>query len=332
MSDKDLPKKWLKEKARIKRIGLPWRERLNLEPWHLTWRFKLATHDDHSRGSVAEANVDWAYMRATLTFWLVETKPLSDDELEEVIVHELSHVLVNFMRHKRNVCTQVEERLCTELSRAFLETRKGALDEGHARARREKFNESLTVRMPALGSLTDLFDTLGDTGTELTAEHLKAARDRLFDYSDTEKGAEVRFQENPPRVLMNEEEKAEAALRMARAAYDAWVAGGRVGPNPDTLRLDERRTEVIYTDNACDLPKEAPCGGLTGDAAEEWVETETSFDFVIREPASCGYVVAGKPCILPVNHHGLDHFFNVAGVRTAFGHELPSDTCEQQPL
>lgn len=61
----------------------------------------------------------WPYRKATINFWFNATTDLDDEDLEEVVVHELCHILVNQMREKGIVH---EEAVVTALSKAFIWT------------------------------------------------------------------------------------------------------------------------------------------------------------------------------------------------------------------
>lgn len=180
-------KKWRKERKRCKRLGLPWRDRLDLENWNLTWRFKIATHEgaDYQRASVAHTFVDGAYLRATIEVFLVETRGLSDLELEEVLVHELLHVIVNGMRcqkgHGAGPARKGEEQVCTWLSRVLVRMwhRDPVIAEALTTA------DPRTIHLPRWGGvlpdiLGDFTTAIGKTGTEVTLADMEAGMERLY--------------------------------------------------------------------------------------------------------------------------------------------------------
>lgn len=65
---------------------------------------------------------DWRYGIASIYFNLPEVKKISSAELENTIVHELCHILVNEMREAE---LNHEERVVTGLTKAFLWTAAG---------------------------------------------------------------------------------------------------------------------------------------------------------------------------------------------------------------
>jgi uncharacterized membrane protein len=64
----------------------------------------------------AETNADWRYLRFTVTAYPNVMINLSEDKLEDVIVHELMHV---FLNEVREAGIDHEERIASSLQRAF---------------------------------------------------------------------------------------------------------------------------------------------------------------------------------------------------------------------
>lgn len=56
--------------------------------------FIEGTVDTESPDVIAETKTAWEYHQATIRWSLVNAAPLSDDELEETLVHELVHVML----------------------------------------------------------------------------------------------------------------------------------------------------------------------------------------------------------------------------------------------
>lgn len=77
---------------------------------------KLNTEVDvHS--SLAFCESDWRYMTAVIKVNLDLLKEIDDKDLEEIVVHELMHVILNEMREGG---TGHEERVATFLARSFI--------------------------------------------------------------------------------------------------------------------------------------------------------------------------------------------------------------------
>lgn len=113
-SKKDLIKKYLDI----------WTYRLGLRWWHIEARFIddpttiIRTFTD-PEDVLARTTVRWEYAQAVISFNIPAWDDVDDDEIEEYVIHELCHVLVNEMQEGE---THHEERVVTSLAKAFLWT------------------------------------------------------------------------------------------------------------------------------------------------------------------------------------------------------------------
>lgn len=98
-------------KARINRLFDKWRTRLGLNQWRLdvVWEWNGLQDTD----AVASSKASWAYMLGTLTFDLPACTGLDVEQLEEVVIHELLHLVVNEMREDH---IDHEERVVSHLT------------------------------------------------------------------------------------------------------------------------------------------------------------------------------------------------------------------------
>ena len=71
---------------------------------------------DNNHHIVARSFADWRYLEASIYFNMPEMRKLSNEQIENTVIHELCHVLVNEMREG---ALHHEERVVTCLSRAF---------------------------------------------------------------------------------------------------------------------------------------------------------------------------------------------------------------------
>lgn len=100
-----------------------WTKILNLELWQGDISF-IPLVDPDGPNSAAKIGPMWEYKRFTLHFYLPTIlKDYSDDEIEGIIVHELSHLLVSGMStitgtEKADVI--MEERTVVELTDILL--------------------------------------------------------------------------------------------------------------------------------------------------------------------------------------------------------------------
>ncbi len=111
------------QQERVEAMWEKWRDRLGLASW-------LVNRDYHdgeyvqgdgrsSSDAIASADVDWAYQRATLSFNLQKVEHQDDAALENVIVHEAMHILINELREDG---MKHEEHACTMLAWALIRT------------------------------------------------------------------------------------------------------------------------------------------------------------------------------------------------------------------
>lgn len=113
---KKLVKKYLDKW--IEPLGLGWWEIIVIYYNHLP-KTKQATGYDDPRVA-ARCNADWRYGKAYLEVSMREFSNMDEHTAEVVIIHELTHILVNEMR-AGNI--DHEERVVTTLTKAFMWTR-----------------------------------------------------------------------------------------------------------------------------------------------------------------------------------------------------------------
>ena len=118
---------------RIQAIADEWILCLGLQWWHISFYYHgdSGAYRDSSAGVPAESkaytSASWPYLDAAIHYNLSGLSDYDDVHLEEVVVHELMHVMVHEMRSVANCeCEQFdirhEERVCTMLERAFVWT------------------------------------------------------------------------------------------------------------------------------------------------------------------------------------------------------------------
>jgi len=88
--------------------------------WLGQWEIDVTYEWNGVRGKeavYARCHADWRYMHARITCDLPLMADLSDEDLEEVVVHELLHAVVNEMRskglpHEERVVSHLERVIC----------------------------------------------------------------------------------------------------------------------------------------------------------------------------------------------------------------------------
>lgn len=130
-------------KNRIQAIADEWVRCLGLGWWHIYFVYhrdsseylESSSEPDMPLGSKGYTSASWAYCDATVHFNMPFLTEDDSSKLEEVVVHELTHILVHEMRSgTRCDCPydiRHEERVCTTLQRAFASTKDHFLHTVH---------------------------------------------------------------------------------------------------------------------------------------------------------------------------------------------------------
>src|SRR3954468_1821537 len=87
-------KTYRKYKTSLTRTVTKWRDIMGLNSYRFDFRWDRSYCSDNA-GVAAEVKCSWQYKTILITFYMPQLQELSDDEIEGVIVHELSHVLVH---------------------------------------------------------------------------------------------------------------------------------------------------------------------------------------------------------------------------------------------
>jgi hypothetical protein len=84
----------MKSRKRINALIKKWRAILYINSWQIDIVFKY--YDDEDGRKIAETEANYRYLKATITFYLsaIESRNLSDNDLEEFVVHEMVHILL----------------------------------------------------------------------------------------------------------------------------------------------------------------------------------------------------------------------------------------------
>jgi hypothetical protein len=98
-------KAFKRQKKRVQKYLRHWKILLGLGVWRIDveWydgRLTETRGGHDSRDTVlADIHVSWEYLKATMRVNIEAVSKLSDEQLEEVIIHELLHAVVNEMRN-----------------------------------------------------------------------------------------------------------------------------------------------------------------------------------------------------------------------------------------
>lgn len=117
-------------KSKLHRMALEWSERIGLGWWKLKFVWcRDGINDSKVPNAAAATDVQWPYLEAAIRFdmpLLADKDQFEDDAaLEMLVLHELTHVLVNELRcdecqhdEKKDVMHH-EERVVTTVAKAF---------------------------------------------------------------------------------------------------------------------------------------------------------------------------------------------------------------------
>lgn len=109
-----------------------WKPALFLDAWtlHLEYDRRPAKRDKGGWRTICRTFVQWPYLSALLTWNLSAVAETPDDVLEELVVHELCHVLIaQAIPHNAiqvEAERQNEERVVQQMAQAYLQVRRRA--------------------------------------------------------------------------------------------------------------------------------------------------------------------------------------------------------------
>jgi hypothetical protein len=120
------------QKARIRKLIKKWVKPLGLGWWRVTFDYHREQPPSNTDYAPKSVNGTWVsamttmadpyYLTATIDCYLNVLKDCKDDDLEEYFVHELMHVLLSPMHHKKKAAE--EELVATKLAQAVIWTNK----------------------------------------------------------------------------------------------------------------------------------------------------------------------------------------------------------------
>lgn len=91
----DMTAQMAEVRERIRNIVTRWITPMGLNWWDVEVKFVYqAPLADSSFLTIARADVEWEYKLASITFYVPEMVDMEDKELEEIVVHEMVHILV----------------------------------------------------------------------------------------------------------------------------------------------------------------------------------------------------------------------------------------------
>jgi len=120
-----------RQKHRLKCLLQKWVEPLGMGAWRRALYFYYEDDVERFKGELGEVlfrtTASWPYEWIDIEVNVPLMVDIPDGELEEYFIHELMHGLLNEMREND---IKHEDRVCTNLARAFRWVRKYAVDRG----------------------------------------------------------------------------------------------------------------------------------------------------------------------------------------------------------
>jgi hypothetical protein len=122
------------QRERVLPLFEKWVQVLGLKWWKIRIEYERTNKDDDEPGWQAtfSCSADWRYADALITAYCPALVKLTDEELEQAIVHELCHVFLNELRENKKDRHDHEERVATMLAKAFIWLRDSLLPEKEA--------------------------------------------------------------------------------------------------------------------------------------------------------------------------------------------------------
>lgn len=114
--------------ARVENLVARWKPRLKLDHWKIAIHPAKEPPINTKKGfaEVLAISGDWRYMKAMIFVRTANTPKFEEAQLEQSVVHELAHLLLNELADStRADYEDHEERVCSLLTSVFLGLAKG---------------------------------------------------------------------------------------------------------------------------------------------------------------------------------------------------------------
>lgn len=114
------------QKTRVLRFITKWRK-AGFGWWNITYVWERSLKEDEIRKVTVPAQITekWEYLNAEITFYLGSIETLTDDEVENAVVHEHAHLLVGSIRnYDTDESRKMTEFSVTLITNALLNTHK----------------------------------------------------------------------------------------------------------------------------------------------------------------------------------------------------------------
>lgn len=141
-------KEYRQTRRRIKRICDAWIRPLSFGWFQITIDYWREGFGDEKRNIIARITSKWQYREAQIEWNMPKVKELPDEELEDTLLHELAHILLNEMedyedtergrKHEEHVATGIALLIRSAHEKGLKDARQLALKQSKAKPRRKK--------------------------------------------------------------------------------------------------------------------------------------------------------------------------------------------------
>lgn len=106
------------QRKRLKKYIDKWQTPCGFDWWGITHAF-TRERDEQYRDAAATTTTQWQYRNAYITWVMPEVADLTDDELDECVLHELCHILVAPLENYDPAMSDKTEFAVTNTQRAI---------------------------------------------------------------------------------------------------------------------------------------------------------------------------------------------------------------------
>lgn len=87
-------KEYKLQKARVNKLLNKWYPMMGVNSWRITYQWSQSPCQD-APTTVGETNSLWQYKKATITWFLPAMVDIDDDHLQDCVIHELLHLVID---------------------------------------------------------------------------------------------------------------------------------------------------------------------------------------------------------------------------------------------
>lgn len=115
------------QKERLEKYLVKWHKLMSMGHYHLKYVYKRDfCVDDKSRSTYARTSTSWEYREATIEWYMPSLAKATDDELENIVIHEFCHVQMAPLSQDQPEVMHEQRELATEnFTRILLSMVKG---------------------------------------------------------------------------------------------------------------------------------------------------------------------------------------------------------------